>query len=1105
MSLPTQNISVNLRPLNQQAPQSAGPTGRVDRINNGMVTKFLGDKLRIEKRPGFTPLPTTTYAAGSAVSAPTHPKLFSSWRDQLVLVGGSTPYVFSDALDRWERFSSVYATAPNIAPQTLASRSLYTSSDKAYTPDGAAVGNVLCDVLVDSVLGSLVTLVDADGVQIRAPFSPTGTAKVKVTSDSVRFWVYSQNTNQQNTYIQVFDTNGAQLATATLAWGAARAIWDVGYQSVNGKVFNVTSTGATTTVTYSSYAGGVITSNAFTPAIDSTLGLGRLENTIGGTAIYIAAVNAATDVTGYQISSAGAISHTYTIAAALGAVGNVTGFVMNGSFDITVVASVLVDNTVTPSKVAMNNSTYTYTATFAGVTSAGVRQRSLAIVSRAYPDADGIWRVVTYYQSTGCFAIAGTVRDVSELGAQPSFFVLDISALVPTVVGQFALGSAYAFYATSRNSVVYNPFYLASVAADSSGVQHVPLGFLGAQTPVPAVAFVTAGFASATGIIDYTIAQTTGKPLPTADNLLLPGMQAVAFDGASFVEAAPQLAPEITNGVPGAGGSLTVGERYFWTAVYRFTDAAGNVYRSAPAVVWNDLMSGANNQETLTISTLRTTAILSVVIEVYRTFAPLLSGTTTGVVLNKVGEVANTVLADTVTFVDQFSDTSASRGQPLYAQILDSAPALSHAPPPAFSTGCTFQGREFLVGYDNAVWFSGDRVEGEGAWFNARFRILIPSADRILAVIPMDTRIVILCERSLWAIPGGNLPNANLTSGSIPTAEQLPFTTGATGPSLMTPSGAVYAADRGIWNMDRGLAQQFIGAGVLDEVDSTSHPTSIAIDDNQRIYFTMSTDGRALPATALTELLVFDLVAGCWYTWDMPTTPAATTTWNGRFAYVDYDNCTVFVEDVPESSTYTDDGDAIITTISVSSMSFGGPNGWQRLWGVEFYGQWYGPHLLQVTFDYDNEPTAQQTFTYPWGTDPSVYRAEIRQDKQKDIAAALTFSDSFTWPALTTILAAVNNYLAVGSVTGFVVGNTYRSTNGSALDAGTFTVTEIDTQRKRLYVLRAGGWTPTVGRILTYNTTSLSPGNTFALEAIGLRIGVKPGLGRLPTTRRISP
>ncbi len=98
-----------------------------------------------------------------------------------------------------------------------------------------------------------------------------------------------------------------------------------------------------------------------------------------------------------------------------------------------------------------------------------------------------------------------------------------------------------------------------------------------------------------------------------------------------------------------------------------------------------------------------------------------------------------------------------------------------------------------------------------------------------------------------------------------------------------------------------------------------------------------------------------------------------------------------------------------------------------------------------------------------------------------------------------------NYVLKVDDTTPFKVGGVYRTLAAGVLDAGTFTVVSIDEAGSRIKVQTSDGWVPQAGRAITYNTDSLAPGNSFQLEAISLRMGVKTGMDKLPTNRRLSP
>ena len=1114
MATSTQTVNVNLRPLNQQAPTTKGPVGRVDSINNGVVHKFLnggdGPQLRIDKRPAFNTLGSDLI--GDSGSLPGFPRWLADFRGQLVGVFNTTPEVYSEAENKWVGRQTSQAF-PTIAYQTLSKRPIFNLNTALNTPDGAAVGDRIMSTFRSGVAGtetSYLGVADAGGVVLSPPRTSliTGNFRVKCVSDGAVFWVASQATAMTSTVVQCFDETGAQLATTTFAWGAARDNWDLRFAPALGQVVLATPLGGTTDLRFMTYAATVITVVTHaTPAADCTKGCAWLDNSAGSN-VYLGGCDNTFGVRAFEIDATGAILHTFAVDTGnTDYVGNLTGFAEYGNAtpgSVTVAYSVLRDNTG-GSSVALNNQTRVIVAARVGGTVTSTL-RSLGVASRAYHDTEGNYFAVMYYQGTAFRDTAGGF-DVTQLNAQPSYFVAALSPPTPSVVGQFDYGFA-AFQSQSRVSVDFNPWHISSVSTDLSGDMHVPLGYLGEQNSAGGV------LTSFTGINDYVMSPRAGRPTATTDELLIPGMQAMRFDGNVFVEDGFQLAPDfpdtLLSGDPnplpsGPGGNMNTAETYNICAVYEWLDNAGNVIQSIPSRVIADIALGAGNK-TLTSawSTLRTSTKTNVRISYYRTFSPTPGGNTPGVELRKVGEVMNNPGVDQVEFTDTFSDAVVSSGQEMYTQplILSAPQPLEYFPAPPHSRSITFDGRTFVIGYDNAIWFSEQRAEGFGAPFNPELRIIMPTTATVLALVPMDARLLILCaDGTAWTVPSGGLPNATLTTGSIPQPEQLPFTVGSEGAALMLPIGAIFGAKAGAWMMDRGLSAQFVGAGVQDELSGTAQILDICVDDAQRVYFTLGQDG--LGGT-LSRMLVYDLVVGCWYTWDAPTEPVVACSWKGRYVFADTAvPANVWLLDKDDATSFTDDGAAIITTVALSSLSFAGPNGYMLLWGGEFFGQYKGSHLIKTSFTFDNADVPAQVFTQPVGTDPDIYRWDVRQDRTKMAAVAVTFEDSFDWPTIASIASHAGNVLKVGDTSMFREGATYCTFVGTVIDPGSFTVTSINAPQGRITVQPVDGWTAVDGRPVTFVTDSLLPGNSFQLEAISLRIGNKVGLDKLPTSRRI--
>ncbi len=1016
MALPTQNINISLRPVNQQAATTQGPVGRCDRINNGIAKKFLragqGPQLRVEKRPAFNLLTTAIDVNDGGGNLAGAPKWLADYRGQLVGLFGAQPYVYSEKDAKWigRQATGGYAT---VASQTLTKRAVFNLNTHASSPDSACVNDVIMYVFRSSTAAvetQYMAIQDSNGVTMMTPRTTTITNafRIKVVSDGAHFWVFSQAVAMTSTTIQVFDTSGTQLATTSIAWGAARDKWDVRYAANLAQIVLATPLAATTDMRFMTYAAGVITTvTATTPAADCRKGVAFLDNT-AGTNIYISGCDNAFGVNGFEISSAGALTATFAVDPAnTDTVQNITGYVQFGAATPAYMVVAYAVQAAAASYSARNNLTRVINAARGGGTSL-VTQRSLSLASRAWHDVDGNYLAVAYYQSTAVWTNTANV-DISTIDMQPSYFVMSLGILAESVVGQFEFGSA-SFSSGAPQSVDYNPWHLSSAPADSDENLHIALGYFGEQAVssviVPVIGPTTA-LTNFSGINDYIMSPTAGRPTDTTDELLIPGLQATRFDGNVFVEDGIALAPEVMNFTVSAGGSLTNNEPYVWAGVYEWLDNNGNVVESIPSTTYTATPTGgANLTANISFTTLRATTKQNVRISVYRTFSPTLTGTTPGIELRKVGEVLNNPAADSVTFVDGNADTIVAVGQPMYTQplILSAPQPLDYFPAPAFSRGIAFDGRTFVIGYDNAIWFSLQRVDGHGSPFNPALRIILPTTARALNIVPMDARLVILCaDGTVWTVPSGNLPNATITSGSIPQPEQLPFTVGTTGAALMLPVGAIFAAEVGAWLMDRSLSAEFIGSPVIDELTDSDNLTvlDICVDREQRVYFTVGIAGEGGTST---RILVYDLIVAAWYTWDAPIGPVVAASWKGRYVFADPDS-QVWLLDKDGATTYTDNGAGIITTVALSSNAFAGTNGFQRLWGTEFFGQFKDSHLIKVSYTYDNATTPAEVWTQPVGVDPGIYRWEVRQEEQKMAAVAVTFQDDFTWPTIATLMS----------------------------------------------------------------------------------------------------
>jgi hypothetical protein len=274
---------------------------------------------------------------------------------------------------------------------------------------------------------------------------------------------------------------------------------------------------------------------------------------------------------------------------------------------------------------------------------------------------------------------------------------------------------------------------------------------------------------------------------------------------------------------------------------------------------------------------------------------------------------------------------------------------LQRFPAPAYSQGISaFKNRTWVVGYDNAIWVSGQKTEGDQIWFNSALRITLPTTDKIVAIAPMDDNLIIGCENSMWYAnvgKGADLPSDNGTTGSLPTPVELPFPNGCTGFMIPIAGAVAYSSTaKGVWKVTRNLTNEWLSQPLQNDIINV---TGMAIDNKQRLFV----------ATGTTDLFVYDMISHIWANYILPDPVSLITSFDGSATIQDSE----FV--LSQTNGYADKRGQTLTGIgmdaTLASISFAKVKNYTRLWELQILGKYKGPHNLNLTLSEPNEDDGQ--------------------------------------------------------------------------------------------------------------------------------------------------
>jgi hypothetical protein len=489
----------------------------------------------------------------------------------------------------------------------------------------------------------------------------------------------------------------------------------------------------------------------------------------------------------------------------------------------------------------------------------------------------------------------------------------------------------------------------------------------------------------------------SGQPVNSANTMLIPGPRASQFSLSGFGEQSVNLAFEkpylVSQSNDPTTDGLLPGVPYQVIFVAEATDENGDHVYSLPSLALDFTLTGTNNvavyggrligptDRLVAISIYRTATLGGIpTTQHYRITNPLdVNGP--GFTFSQAGYTYATA-SDTFTFTDKTSDTKARSREVLYTD----KGYLPRYPMPAFSQATVWRNRVFAIGYDGAIWMSGEKTDGDSIWFHPALRFVLPTAGGPVAVAPLDDYLIVLCgegQQSYWYIPAANFHDAAGQNGSLPNPVALQFQGSCGRFALGTRNGVVYDNTAGgLWLITRNLTNVWLSQPIEKTLTVDSVVTGLSIDNNQRLY-TSDEAG---------NLFVFDQTSQTWWQWLLPAPTALLTTFRGVPAYHDAQ----FV--MQQTPGRFDSRNGVITACPPSydfaDLNFAGVRSFKCLWGMEILGTYKGPHNLNVELSYPDEidqepsefawtPAADEEFIYefnPKVEESSTYHLRVFVD-----------------------------------------------------------------------------------------------------------------------------
>lgn len=495
------------------------------------------------------------------------------------------------------------------------------------------------------------------------------------------------------------------------------------------------------------------------------------------------------------------------------------------------------------------------------------------------------------------------------------------------------------------------------------------------------------------------------------DNLHVVGGILSMYDGQSVVEHGFHLWPEDISKSQTTGGSLTLLGTYSYQVCFEWTDARGQIHRSAPSNPLSVVLTGSNNRVQLTIPTLRLTAKhgtrTDAVIVVYRTES---LGTVYYRCTSKTSPTYNDTTADSVVITDDLADSVLIANETLYTTggILENAAA------PSASLICVWGNRLVAVREDGTIQPSQERAVGAPVeWADELTIPLDPIGGRPTGIAAMDDKLIAFKESSIYYTAGEG-PDATGagTPFRIPVLIARDTGTVDSNSIVSTIFGLMFKSLKGIYLLTRDLQVVNIGAPV-DSYNAETVTSAVNLTSFAEIRFT-TLDGPALVMNYEDVTGFVDILDKA--RWSVFTNYSANDALTCRDVYHHIKRIPNDVAQVVQEveGFFLDIDQKFSLKARTGPLSLAGIQGFQRLTRAmvlgeyksahklriraraDFNGVWTEEHLYDATADLDHGTYGSGS---PYGSDtvyggyPTTYQPRVHVVSQKCEALQLEIED----------------------------------------------------------------------------------------------------------------
>jgi hypothetical protein len=488
-------------------------------------------------------------------------------------------------------------------------------------------------------------------------------------------------------------------------------------------------------------------------------------------------------------------------------------------------------------------------------------------------------------------------------------------------------------------------------------------------------AYVSGSFgfnAESIGVDLVTLDHVSTKRFCTAE---LGGLTYIAggillwYDGTSVGEAGFLYFPEQPTLTASAGGAVTLGAHQY-VVIWAYTDAAGNVHRSAPSTAASITVGAGNQVVTAAVQPLNMSqrdlpntdpASSRTIAEWYGTVAA-----SAGPFYRVHAPLSCT--ENVVTQEGTFNTAGATQADATLAanpQLYTTGNVLANFPPPSTDVICTHQNRLCLVSAeDGRIWFSKEYIVGEAPGFNDILSFTLPTDEMPVAMASFDDKLIIWTANQIHVL-AGDFPN-DTGAGSTLHSQRLASDVGAIDwrSVVVTHLGAIFASTKGIMLLTRGLQVLPAGYDVSYWTDNYTECTAaIVTPDRDEVRFHVRSPlAPIITPTAQTLVLNFrgqsqNSPYGQWSHFDDSFGDTVSAVVVGGSIYRLGDDGVVH----RETTAYSDAGAWITVDVETANIYPFGRQASGRVRTATLLGETEGSHALELQVAYDDDPVFSES------------------------------------------------------------------------------------------------------------------------------------------------